>query len=146
MGSLTDFLRQQKQAGRSRSEAKKLSEWRDALDVLFKQILSWLAEAEREKLIKISKSKVTLTEGTLSGYGAPCLILTAGAKTVKFRPKGFKIIGADGRVDMEFPNGTYMLLYLSDKKRWVHGFGKRPADFPELTEELFVDLLKKALS
>ena len=113
---------------------------------MFQQIRLWLAEAEQKKLIKVSSAQVELTEEALGTYTAPSLTLTVGARIVKLRPIGSTIIGADGRVDMESPNGVYMFLYLAGTKKWVHGLGERPADFPELTEELFTNLLKRALS
>lgn len=146
MSNLTEFLRLQKVANKPQLRARRLNEWRGALDVLFQQIRSWLAEAEQKKLIKVGSGRVELTEEALGAYTAPFLTLTVGAKTVKLRPIGSTIIGADGRVDMESPNGIYMLLYRADTKKWVHGFGKQPANFPDLTEKLFTDLLKRALS
>jgi hypothetical protein len=139
MTAITEFLRQQKAAGSPRRRAQRQKKWLDAVEDLFRHIRSWLAEAQREKLIKIN-------EETIGTYTAPCLILTAAGKTVKVKPIGSTIIGADGRVDMESANGTYMFLYIADEHKWVHGVGKRPAEFPELTEDLFTDLLKRALA
>lgn len=146
MTAITEFLRQQKEAGSPRRRAQRQKEWLDAVEGLFRQIRSWLAEAHREKLIKIHPDKIKITEETLGTYTAPCLILTAAGKTVKVKPIGSTIIGADGRVDMESANGTYMFLYLADRHKWVHGVGKRPAEFPALTEDLFTELLKRALA
>ena len=58
------------------------------------------------------------------------------------------IIGANGRVDIESKVGTYMLLYRATEDIWVHSAkgDKHPAYFPELTEELFGQLLSKSLS
>ena len=105
------------------------------MEDLFRQIRSWLAEAQREKLIKIHQEKIKITEETIGTYSAPCLLLIAAGKTVKVKPIGTTIIGADG--DMESVNGTYLFLYLADQHKWVHGVGKRPAEFPHLTEDLF---------
>ena len=65
---------------------------------------------------------------------------------MKVKPIGSTIIGADGRVDMESANGTFMFLYVAGQHKWVHGVGKRPAEFPTLTEDLFFDLFKRALA
>lgn len=146
MTAITEFLRQQKAAGSPRRRAQRQKKWLDAVEDLFRHIRSWLAEAQREKLIKIHPDKVKIIEETIGTYTAPCLILTAAGKTVKVKPIGSTIIGADGRVDMESANGTYMFLYIADEHKWVHGAGKRPAEFPELTEDLFTHLLKRALA
>ena len=146
MSTLTEFLREQKEANKPQLRAQRRREWQDALNDFFGQIRSWLKEAERDKLIKVQSGQVKLTEEALGAYKAPCLTLTVGVKTVKLRPVGSTIIGADGRVDMESHNGAYIFLYLADTKKWVHGSGKQPADFPKLTEELFTNLFKRALA
>lgn len=146
MTAITEFLRQQKKASSPRLRGQRQKEWLDAVEGLFRQIRSWLAEAQREKLIKVHQDTIKLAEEPLGTYSAPCLILTAAGKTVKVKPIGSTIIGADGRVDMESANGTFMFLYIADRHQWVHGVGKQPAEFPELTEDLFSDLLKRALA
>lgn len=146
MTAITQFLRRHKEASSPRRKAERQKEWLDAVEGLLRQIRSWLAEAQREKLVKIQPDKIKITEENLGTYTAPCLILTAAGKTVKVKPIGSTIIGADGRVDMESVNGTFMFLYVADQHKWVHGVGKRPAEFPELTEDLFTDLLKRALA
>jgi hypothetical protein len=146
MTAITEFLRQQKEAGSPRRRAQRQKEWLDAVEDLFRQIRSWLAEAQREKLIKIHQDKIKIIEEPIGTYTAPSLILATAGKTVKVKPIGTTIVGADGRVDMESANGTYLFLYLADQHKWVHGVGKRPAEFPELTEDLFADLLKRAFA
>lgn len=146
MTAITEFLRQQKETGASRRRAQRQKEWLDAVESLFRQIRSWLAEAQHEKLIKIHQDKIKIVEETIGTYVAPTLILTAAGKTVKVKPIGSTIVGADGRVDLESVNGTYPFLYLADRRKWVHGVGKRPAEFPDLTEGHFTDLLKRALA
>lgn len=146
MGTILGLLREQKQASSAQRRAQRQKEWLAALDGLFQQIRSWLAEAQREKLIKVTPGRVQISEETLGTYTAPLLTLTVGTKTIRLKPVGSVIIGADGRVDMHSVNGTYLFLYLADQKKWVHGAGQKPADFPELTEEVFGNLLKRALA
>ncbi len=146
MSEIIGFLRKQKEAASPERAKRRRKEWLEALDKLFQQIHSWLAEAENEKLIKVHESLVKISEEALGTYEAPSLTLTVGTKTVKLQPIGGVIIGADGRVDMQSSRGTYMFLYLADSKKWVHGFGERPSVFPELTEKRFTDLLKRALA
>lgn len=146
MSTLTDFLREQKEARSPQRRAQRRKEYLDAVAALFERVRVWLTEAQREKLVKIQEEKIKITEEALGSYTAPCLTLTAAGKTVKLKPIGSAIIGADGRVDMESVNGTYLFLYLADQGKWVHGVGKRPAEFPELTEHLFTDLFKRSVA
>ncbi|MBI4000814.1 MAG: hypothetical protein HY348_03415 [Nitrospira defluvii] len=146
MTAITEFLRQQKKAGSPRRRAQRQKGWLDAVEGLLGHIRSWLAEAQREKLIKIRPDKIKITEENLGTYTAPYLVLTAAGKIVKVKPIGNTIIGADGRVDMESANGTFMFLYLADQDTWVYGVGRQPSEFPDLTEDLFTDILKRALS
>lgn len=146
MGTLTNFLREQKEASSPRRIAQRRRDYLDAVGNLFGRVRSWLGEAQREKLVKIHEDKVKIAEEALGTYLAPCLRFTAAGKTVKLKPIGSTVIGADGRVDMESANGTYMFLYLADQRKWVHGSGNHPAEFPELTENLFTNLLKRALA
>ena len=146
MTAITEFLRRQKETESPHRRVQRQKEWLDAIEGLLRQIRSWLAEAQREKLIKIHPDKLKITEENLGTYTAPSLVLTAAGKTVKVQPIGSTIIGADGRVDMESANGTFMFLYLADQDTWVHGVGRQPSEFPDLTEDLFTDLLKRSLA
>ena len=146
MTAITEFLRRQKETESPHRRVQRQKEWLDAIEGLLRQIRSWLAEAQREKLIKIHPDKLKITEENLGTYTAPSLVLTAAGKTVKVQPIGSTIIGADGRVDMESANGTFMFLYLVDQDTWVHGVGRQPSEFPDLTEDLFTDLLKRSLA
>ena len=146
MTAITKFLRRQKETDSPHRRAQRQKEWLDAVEGLLGQIRSWLAEAQREKLLKIHPDKIKIVEESLGTYTAPCLVLTAAGKTVTVKPIGSTIIGANGRVDMESANGSYMFLYLADKGKWVYGLGRQPAEFPRLTEGLFTDLLKRALA
>lgn len=148
MSTMTEFLRKQKVAERNKdidmSQIKR--EWLSAIKGLFQNTKQWLSEAQREGLIDIKEEQVDIYEERLGKYRAPSLSLKTGKKTVKIRPIGKTIIGADGRVDMESPKGAFVLLYLSDKDVWVHGRGSRPADFQELDKALFENLLKRLLA
>ena len=146
MTAITEFLRRQKETDSPHRRAQRQKEWLDAVEDLLRQVRAWLAKAQREKLVKIHLDKIKITEENLGTYPAPCLVLTAAGKTVKVKPIGSTIIGADGRVDMESANGTFMFLYVAGQHKWVHGVGKRPAEFPDLTEDLFTDLFKRAFA
>ena len=146
MTAITEFLRRQKETDSPQRRAQRQKEWLDAVEGILGHIRSWLAEAQREKLIKIHPDKIKITEENLGTYTALSLVLTAAGKTVKVKPIGSTVIGADGRVDMESANGIFMFLYLADQDTWVHGVGRQPSEFPDLTEDLFTDLLKRSLA
>lgn len=145
MAMLTEFLRKQKAADNPRQRLRRRREWVSALESLFETIRSWLVEAEREKLIKVRTEKVSHTEESLGTFDVPRLTMTVDHKTIVLKPVGATVIGADGRVDMVSSIGTYILLYLADQNKWVYGFGSTPSEFPELSEKVFTDLLKRAL-
>ncbi|CUS34733.1 hypothetical protein [Candidatus Nitrospira nitrificans] len=146
MATLTEFLRKQKAADNPRLRLRRQREWVSALEGLFETIRCWLAEAEREKLIKVRTEKVPHTEESLGTFDVPRLTMTVDHKTIVMKPIGATVIGADGRVDMVSPKGTYILLYLADRGKWVHGFGSKPSEFPGLSEKVFTDLLTRALA
>jgi hypothetical protein len=146
MNTLTEFLRKQKAADNPERRTQRQKAWLSALDKLFRKIRSWLAEAEKEKLIKVSIEKVNHIEESLGTLQVPRLTLTVDHKTIILKPIGATIIGADERVDMVTTKGTYIFLYLADQNKWVHGSGTRPSEFHELTEKIFTDLLKRALA
>lgn len=146
MATLTDFLRKQKAADNPDRRVQRQKAWLSALDKLFQKIRSWLAEAEQEKLIKVRIEKVNHAEEGLGTFEVPRLTLTVDHKTIILKPIGATIVGADGRVDMVSTKGTYLFLYLADQNKWVYGSGTRPSEFRELTEEVFTDLLKRALA
>ena len=146
MTAITEFLRRQKKTDSPHRRVQRQKEWLNTVEGLLGHIRSWLAEAQREKLVKIHPDKIKITEENLGTYTALSLVLTAAGKTVKVKPIGSTVIGADGRVDMESANGIFMFLYLADQDTWVHGVGRQPSEFPDLTEDLFTDLLKRSLA
>lgn len=150
MNTLTEFLRQQKKADKPEGLTKRKKEWSNALKALFQQINTWLADAKKEKLVNVKEGEIQITEKALGTYKAPYMTLNFTSKfdkkIVEIRPVGSMIIGADGRVDMVSPKGTYLFLFVASTNKWVHGSGKQPVDFPELTEELFTELLKRSLA
>ena len=147
MPDLVQFLQQQKDALQSPESAKKHEMWLAALRALMNQIRTWLVKVESQMLIKVDPDQITITEEITGVYTAPALTLTvlSTGKKVRIIPIGRTIIGADGRVDLKSAKGIYMLLYLADRGEWVHGTGTRPDDFPVLNEDLFTDLLTRAL-
>lgn len=149
MSSLIEFLKKQKEMDRNAevTRERKLLEWLKIINRLFSQLQQWLSEAEKQGLITVTKGKIEIKEDTLGTYKAPMLTLSTAQNSLRIRPVGRTIIGANGRVDIESKIGTYMLLYLASEDVWVHGAqGGDATRFPKLTEKLFSELLKKSLS
>lgn len=130
------------------SRERKVLEWLKILNRLFSTLHEWVSEAEKQGLMTVTKSDTEIKEDSLGTYRAPVLTLSTGAKSLRIRPVGRTIIGANGRVDIESKNGTYMLLYLTPEDVWVQSAkgGKDPTQFPQLTEELFSEILEQSLS
>jgi hypothetical protein len=139
MPKLSEFLQKQQATVHSVENAKKQEMWLAAVDTLLKQLRTWLADVEA--------NQISITEETTGAYTVPALTLTVPntGKKVRVIPIGRTIIGADGRVDLKSSKGKYVLLYLAEQKKWVHGVGGHPDDFPVLNEELFTDLFTRAL-
>lgn len=150
MSSLIEFLKKQKEVDRNAevNRERNVLEWLKIINRLFSKVQQWTSEAEQQGLITVTKGDVEIKEDSLGTYRAPVLTLSTGVKTLKIRPVGRTIIGANGRVDIESKNGTYMLLYLTPEDVWVQSAkgGKDPALFPQLTEELFSEILEQSLS
>ncbi len=147
MPKLSEFLQKQQATVHSVENAKKQEMWLAAVDALLKQLRTWLADVEAQSLLQVEADQISITEETTGAYTVPALTLTVPntGKKVRVIPIGRTIIGADGRVDLKSSKGKYVLLYLAEQKKWVHGVGGHPEDFPVLNEELFTDLLTRAL-
>lgn len=147
MPKLSEFLQKQQAAVHSVENAKKQEMWLAAVNALLKQLRTWLTDVEAQNLLHVDADQISITEETTGPYTVPGLTLSVPntGKQVRVIPIGRTIIGADGRVDLKSSKGKYVLLYLAEQKKWVHGVGARPEDFPVLNEELFTDLLTRAL-
>lgn len=103
----------------SRDWSGRKDQWLDQLTKLLSGIKAELIAAglpdEDLRLIKYS-----LNEESIGQYAAPGLTVRLGANEVVFIPKGCRIIGALGRVDVMGPRGRVKLI----------------ADIPEDAEDL----------
>jgi hypothetical protein len=76
---------------------------------LFKQIREWLKGAR----IRLKETQISINKGSPDSYKAKALELVDGGKLiVKITPAGFRIIGAEGRVDFVGTLDTQSIVYL----------------------------------
>jgi hypothetical protein len=72
------------------------TEWKQALDNLFKGIESWLEPAIQAGVLKASRSSTDLLEEDLGTYLVPILRITDGRATVRIEPIGARVVGVLG--------------------------------------------------
>lgn len=115
--NLTALLRKkQKQAA-----ANGTIDWDDrrdkylaAVEELYRQIESVLAEPIRQKSVTVQRHPKQLTENYLGTYKADDLCLVIGSEQVRFSPRGRNIAGAAGRVDVVGERGEAVLIARED--------------------------------
>src|SRR5260370_21474609 len=79
------------------------------LDQLFKQIREWLKGTG----IRLKETQISIDEGFPNSYKAKALDLVDSGKLIgKVTPAGFRIIGAEGRVDFVGTLDTQSVIYL----------------------------------
>lgn len=71
-----------------------------AVDRLYNQIESILAEPIHENMVKLQRRSKSLSESYIGTYSADDLMLVIGGEQVRFSPRGRNIVGAAGRVDV----------------------------------------------
>jgi hypothetical protein len=81
-----------------------------AVDDLYRQIATILAEPIRQKTVLLERREKSLTENYIGTYLAQDLILLVGNEQVRFSPRGRNIVGAAGRVDVVGERGEAMLI------------------------------------
>jgi hypothetical protein len=79
------------------------------LEQLFKQIREWLKGTG----IRLKETLISINEGFPDSYKAKALdLVDSGKLIVKVTPAGFRIIGAEGRVDFVGTLDTQSVIYL----------------------------------
>src|SRR4051794_15229101 len=86
------------------------TQWLDALGTLYRDVETWLGAYVRAGKIKIEKSTCDLFEEEFGHYTVESRIITIGQNRVILKPVGALLLGARGRVDLEGPRETAMLL------------------------------------
>jgi hypothetical protein len=95
---------------RPRTDAKaQVGIYQKRLGQLFKQIPEWLKGTG----IRLKERQISINEGFPDSYKAKALdLVDSGKLIVKVTPAGFRIIGAEGRVDFVGALDTQSVVYL----------------------------------
>jgi len=97
-----------------------------AVDALYEQIETILADPIAKKTIVMQRRPKTLSENYLGTYSVDDLILLIGGEQVRFSPAGRNIAGASGRVDVLGDRDSAVLLVQIDG-RWGFVVARQPA-------------------
>jgi hypothetical protein len=97
----------------------------DAVDNLYGQIESILADPIAKKAVKLVRRTKTLAENYIGTYTVDDLILLIGGEQVRFSPAGRNVAGASGRVDVVGDRDTAVLLVQIDG-RWSYIKTRQP--------------------
>jgi hypothetical protein len=95
---------------RPRTDARaQVGIYQKRLGQLFEQICEWLKGTG----IRLKEAQISLDEGFPESYRAKALeLVDSGKVIVKVTPAGFRIIGAEGRVDFVGTLDTQSVIYL----------------------------------
>jgi hypothetical protein len=144
-----DRLRKQRLAESIVNQEIILSEWVGAINELMAQLRGWLADAEREGLFKIIPEAIDREEHLLGHYRTQALKLVSPAgEVIKIVPKARHVLGSYGRVDLECPPRTTILVR-PEIGRWqvTKLVPEQRGWMPEnLTEETFWQAINDLLS
>jgi hypothetical protein len=88
-----------------------------AVQDLYHQIETMLAEPIRQNTVVVQRRPKQLTENYIGTYSVDDLILIIGNEQVRFSPRGRNIVGAAGRVDVVGERGEATLIIQTDS-RW----------------------------
>jgi hypothetical protein len=158
MSKLREFLKQQAQHVMPEPERSvRIERFRAALARLHRDVIGWTAAqltvapqrpslrrgvAAAIETVYASTEEVDVFEPRLGAYAAPMLtLIIAVTLIVRLRPIGTVVIGGEGRVDLEGPDGSVKLGLLNDKWHVILGL-RRPA---VLKEESFLQALRIVL-
>jgi hypothetical protein len=96
-----------------------------AVDALYQQIETVLAEPIAQQTVKLGRRQKNLTENYIGTYAVDDLLLLIGDEQVRFSPRGRNIVGASGRVDVQGERGEEILIVQSDG-RWGFVQSRQP--------------------
>jgi len=113
------FQKKQKQAagGAGIDWDERRNKYLEAVDDLYHQIETILAEPLTLKTVELQRRPKELSENYIGIYKVDDLILLVGDEQVRFSPRGRNIAGASGRVDVLGERGEEVLIVSIDK-RW----------------------------
>jgi hypothetical protein len=150
--SAKEELLKQLSEQKSLSELKKpevVSEWKESLTQLFRQIAEWLAENVAKDVLGVEETPAEIREHALGTYLVPSLkIFAPRGDVVQILPKARIVVGAYGRVDFQC-GSKRRILVRKEPGRWQ--FTRLAPDqggwaFEDLTESSFWTALQYLLS
>lgn len=97
-----------------------------AVDALYRQIETILAEPIAQKLVTLQRRPKELSENYIGTYRIDDLILLVGNEQVRFSPIGRNIAGASGRVDVLGERGVPEVLIVQVDGRWSFVQSRQP--------------------
>jgi len=148
MSELAEFFRKKSEEDEKQKvdwENEK-QEWLETIETFNKQIIDWLKEPIKEKLVTSHTEELNISEYLMGNYQAPSLVITSGKEIVSFKPIGKLVLGFNGRIDMASFTETKTLVYIKDKQSWFLFEQSKKENLKLFDEKLFTELLKKMLS
>jgi hypothetical protein len=116
-------------------------EYLRAVDDLYRQIETYLAEPIATRQVVAFRRKKELTETYLGTYAVDDLVLTVGSEQVRFSPRGRNIVGAGGRVDVIGERSSTFVIYNPAGRTWAVVKSRSPLEVTPFDENTFTDVL-----
>ena len=148
MKDLTSFFENKKKQIKSTHEIVNWNDvkdkWISEIEEFFSMIKRWLNDSINKGLIDLKEKEIEISEENLGTYKTKSLQIFFENKKVEFVPIGKLVIGAEGRIDIKFVGGRYILLYDNGWKYLDEsGIQKKLIDF---NEECFTEIMEKIFS
>jgi hypothetical protein len=135
-------------AARWRERVKvRVEDWIRRLNELKATIKSWLPSG----LTIIDRPRISMREELMTRFGIPAAEMPSfevhqgESKLMRVQPKGLWIVGANGRVDVITPTGSFILVDrstpLSHQPDWFYSDPSQRTSLTRLTKETFLDIL-----
>jgi hypothetical protein len=144
---LKDFLlsRQQRQRVNEIDWGERRRQWMDAVEQLYQQVTGeLLAESITQGLVTVSRDEKVIEEEYLGTYRVPELVLHVSGETVRFSPKGYNIIGAQGRIDLVGELDA-MTLVLEPAGHWSIVLSRVPRHVVALDGKTLAEALRRVM-
>ena len=142
MNQITEFLSSNSDPDATQRAVSAKDDYIEVVGLLYAQVKEWLKESIEANLVTgISAGEIQITEQLTGAYLAPEMSFNAAATNIRLIPKGFFVIGANGRVDAHSSKGRHaMLVYVDNQWHLVNPTTRETLS--TLTESTFLDLLK----
>lgn len=125
--------------------------WQQQVSQLFDEIHDWLKQLIKSETVGFSKENVSLTEETLGRYEIESCVISLQQQKLTFKPVGSVIVGGFGRVDVDGPNGSVMLILCApdnngppeqrrNNAQWFISHPKQRTNLRQFTKEAFEQL------